>query len=177
MKTVGVIEQDDVGGVSKIAEPMGVLCGIVPTTNPTSTAIFKCLLALKTRNAIVLAPHPRASNCTITAAKIVRDAAVKAGAPADIISWLEAPTKDETTALMKSPTTAMILATGGPAMVKASYSSGHPALGVGAGNTPAVIDASADIPMAVNSILLSKTCKPVLLLRRKSIRRSYFFIT
>jgi len=157
MKTVGVIDQDVVGGVSHVAEPMGVLCGIVPTTNPTSTAIFKCLLALKTRNAIILAPHPRASDCTIAAAKIVHDAAVQAGAPAGIIGWIEHPNKDETFQLMKSPSVALILATGGPGMVRASYSTGHPAIGVGAGNTPAIIDSTADIHMAANYILLSKT--------------------
>ena len=154
-KTCGVVEEDPMSGIQKVAEPMGVLCGIVPTTNPTSTAIFKCLLALKTRNAIVLAPHPRASECTIQAAKIVHDAAVKAGAPPGIISWIEHPTKDETFQLMEN--CAMIIATGGPAMVKSSYSSGTPAIGVGAGNTPAIIDSCADIHMAVNYILLSKT--------------------
>lgn len=157
MKTVGVIDEDVVGGVSHVAEPMGVLCGIVPTTNPTSTAIFKCLLALKTRNAIILAPHPRASDCTIAAAKIVHDAAVRAGAPPGIIGWIEHPDKDETFKLMKSPDISLILATGGPGMVRASYSTGHPAIGVGAGNTPAIVDSSADIDMAVNYILLSKT--------------------
>ncbi|KAI8114179.1 hypothetical protein M9434_002305 [Picochlorum sp. BPE23] len=156
-KTVGVVEEDAVYGIQKVAEPMGVLCGIVPTTNPTSTAIFKCLLALKTRNAIVLAPHPRASDCTIAAAKIVHDAAVKAGAPPGIIGWIEHPSKDETFQLMKSPKVSMIIATGGPAMVHSSYSSGTPAIGVGAGNTPAIVDSCADIHMAVNYILLSKT--------------------
>ena len=134
---------------------MGVLCGIVPTTNPTSTAIFKCLLSLKTRNGIVLAPHPRASKCTIAAAKCVRDAAVAAGAPEDIITFIENPTKEETFDLMRKSD--MIIATGGPAMVRSSYSSGTPAIGVGAGNTPALIDEDADISMAVNYILLSKT--------------------
>ena len=154
-KTVGVISEDPLTGIERIAEPMGVLCGIVPTTNPTSTAIFKCLLALKTRNGIVLAPHPRASGCTIAAAKIVRDAAVAAGAPENIISFVENPSKDETFELMRKSD--MIIATGGPAMVRSSYSSGTPAIGVGAGNTPALIDDDADIEMAVNYILLSKT--------------------
>lgn len=156
-KTCGVVEEDGLTGIIKVAEPMGVLCGIVPTTNPTSTAIFKCLLALKTRNGIVLAPHPRASDCTIAAAKIVHDAAVRAGAPPGIIGWVEHPSKDETFQLMKSDDVSMIIATGGPAMVKASYSSGTPALGVGAGNTPAIIDSCAEVHMAVNYILLSKT--------------------
>ena len=156
-KTCGVIEEDGLGGIERVAEPMGVLCGIVTTTNPTSTAIFKCLLALKTRNGIVLAPHPRASKCTIAAATIVHDAAVSAGAPPGIIGWIEHPSKDETFQLMKSDDISMIIATGGPGMVKASYSSGTPALGVGAGNTPAIIDSCADIHMAVNYILLSKT--------------------
>jgi acetaldehyde dehydrogenase/alcohol dehydrogenase len=154
-KTVGIVSDDPLTGIQQIAEPMGVLCGIVPTTNPTSTAIFKCLLALKTRNGIVLAPHPRASACTIAAAKVVRDAAVAAGAPENIISFIENPTKEETFELMKKSD--MIIATGGPAMVRSSYSSGTPAIGVGAGNTPALIDDDADISMAVNYILLSKT--------------------
>lgn len=154
-KTVGVVYSDPLSGIEKIAEPMGVLCGIVPCTNPTSTAIFKCLLALKTRNGIVLAPHPRASACTIAAARVVHDAAVAAGAPPNIISWIENPTKDETFELMKQSD--MIIATGGPAMVHSSYSSGTPAIGVGAGNTPALIDEDADVGMAVNYILLSKT--------------------
>jgi acetaldehyde dehydrogenase/alcohol dehydrogenase len=168
-KTCGVIEVDSAGGVTKIAEPVGIIAGIVPTTNPTSTAIFKALLALKTRNGLVLCPHPRAAGCTIEAARIVRDAAVAAGAPPSIISWIESPSMSVTTALMQAPEVALILATGGPAMVRAAYSSGHPALGVGAGNTPAVIDATADIQMAVSSVLLSKTfdngviCEPRLL--------------
>ncbi len=136
---------------------MGVVCGIVPTTNPTSTAIFKTLIALKTRNGIVLSPHPRAAKCTIEAARIVRDAAVAAGAPADIIGWVEKPTSAISAALMKAPEVNLILATGGPGMVTAAYSSGHPALGVGAGNTPAVIDDTADVRLAVSSIVLSKT--------------------
>eukprot|EP00798_Chlamydomonas_sp_ICE-L_P015525 gene15525-21614_t len=157
MKTCGVIEEDKNGGIMKIAEPMGVVAGIVPTTNPTSTAIFKALLALKTRNGLVISPHPRAAGCTIAAAKCVRDAAVAAGAPPDIISWIEKPSMAASNALMTAPEVSLILATGGPAMVKAAYSSGHPSVGVGAGNTPAVICESADIKMAVSSILLSKT--------------------
>ena len=137
-KTCGVIEYDEAGGMSKIAEPVGVVAGIVPTTNPTSTAIFKALLCLKTRNALVLCPHPRARASTIAAAKIVADAAVAAGAPPGIISWIEKPSSTISQALMQAPSVSMILATGGPGMVKAAYSSGHPSVGVGAGNTPAV---------------------------------------
>ena len=154
-KTCGVLEEDASFGVTKIAEPIGVIAGIVPTTNPTSTAIFKALIALKTRNAIIFSPHPRAKECTIEAARIIRDAAVKAGAPEDIIGWIELPSIEASNTLMKSAD--IILATGGPGMVKAAYSSGVPAIGVGAGNTPVVIDDSAHIKMAVNSILLSKT--------------------
>eukprot|EP00887_Chlorella_sp_A99_P006632 scaffold3.g6632.t1 len=150
-KTCGIIEEDHAAGVTKVAEPVGVVAGIVPTTNPTSTAIFKALLCLKTRNALVLCPHPRAKNSTIEAARIVRDAAIKAGAPKDIISWVENPSMPVSQALMTSPEVSMILATGGPGMVRAAYSSGHPAVGVGAGNTPAVIDDSADVQMAVSS--------------------------
>ncbi|GIM11511.1 hypothetical protein Vretimale_14988 [Volvox reticuliferus] len=156
-KTCGIIEEDEAGGIQKVAEPVGVIAGIVPTTNPTSTAIFKALLALKTRNALVLCPHPRAAKSTIAAAKIVRDAAVAAGAPTDIISWVETPSLPVSQALMQAPEVSLILATGGPAMVRAAYSSGHPSLGVGAGNTPALIDETADIKMAVSSIMLSKT--------------------
>jgi acetaldehyde dehydrogenase/alcohol dehydrogenase len=156
-KTCGVLEDDPTYGVRKIAEPLGILAGIVPTTNPTSTAIFKTLLALKTRNAIIFAPHPRAKRSTCEAARICRDAAVAAGAPADIVAWISDPTVELTTQLMKHASIAMILATGGPGMVKAAYSSGKPAIGVGAGNTPAVIDETADLEMAVSSILLSKT--------------------
>ncbi|RMD67907.1 MAG: bifunctional acetaldehyde-CoA/alcohol dehydrogenase [Cyanobacteria bacterium J149] len=156
-KTCGVIEKDECYGIEKIAEPLGVIAGIIPTTNPTSTAIFKTLLALKTRNAIILSPHPRAKKCTIEAAKIVRDAAIAAGAPEDIIGWIEEPTLQASQALMQHPDIKLILATGGPGMVKAAYSSGHPSLGVGAGNTPAVIEKSAHIKMAVSSIMLSKT--------------------
>ncbi len=160
-KTCGVIENDKENGVKIVAEPLGVLAGIVPTTNPTSTAIFKSLIALKTRNGIIFSPHPRAKEATIAAARIVLDAAVKAGAPKDIISWIEiAPEADGVAisgGLMKHNKIACILATGGPGMVKAAYSSGHPALGVGPGNTSVVIDETADIKMAVSSVLMSKT--------------------
>lgn len=154
-KTCGTIEIDTAYGVEKIAEPIGVIVGIVPTTNPTSTAIFKALLALKTRNGIIFSPHPRAKNATIEAAKIVLEAAVKAGAPKDIIGWIDEPSVQASSDLMKMAD--LILATGGPGMVKAAYSSGTPAIGVGAGNTPVIIDETAHIKMAVNSILLSKT--------------------
>ncbi len=157
MKTVGEIERDDAEGIVRIAEPLGVIAGIIPTTNPTSTAIFKALIALKTRNAIVFSPHPRARKCTVKAAKIIRDAAVAAGAPAGIIGWLLNPSVEDSNRLMKHPDVSLILATGGPGMVKAAYSSGKPAIGVGAGNTPAVIDESADLDMAISSIILSKT--------------------
>ncbi|HIK12870.1 MAG TPA: bifunctional acetaldehyde-CoA/alcohol dehydrogenase [Oscillatoriaceae cyanobacterium M33_DOE_052] len=156
-KTCGVIESDIHFGLQKIAEPLGILAGIVPTTNPTSTTIFKTLLALKTRNGIILSPHPRAKKCTIEAAKIVLKAAIAAGAPAGIIGWIEEPTVELSQALMQHRDISLILATGGPGMVKAAYSSGRPSLGVGSGNTPAVIDASADIKLAVSSILISKT--------------------
>lgn len=156
-KTCGVLSDDDAFGYRKVAEPIGVIAGIVPTTNPTATAIFKSLLALKTRNGIVFSPHPRAKKCTIAAAKIVLDAAVAAGAPEGIIGWIENPTMPLSNALMHHPHINLILATGGPGMVKAAYSSGKPALGVGAGNTPAVIDATADVKMAVSSIIMSKT--------------------
>ena len=154
-KTCGVIEEDKAMGIKKIAEPIGVIGAVIPTTNPTSTAIFKTLLALKTRNGIIISPHPRAKNSTIAAAKIVLDAAVKAGAPENIIGWIDIPSLELTNTLMKESD--IILATGGPGMVKAAYSSGTPALGVGAGNTPAIIDDSADIILAVNSIIHSKT--------------------
>ncbi len=154
-KTCGIIEEDKAFGIKKIAEPIGVVAAVIPTTNPTSTAIFKCLLALKTRNAIIISPHPRAKNCTIAAAKLVLEAAVKAGAPEGIIDWIDVPSLDMTNTVMKESD--IILATGGPGMVKAAYSSGKPALGVGAGNTPAIIDESADILLAVNSIIHSKT--------------------
>lgn len=154
-KTCGVIEQDFAFGTIRIAEPIGVIAAVIPTTNPTSTAIFKTLISLKTRNAVLISPHPRAKKSTIAAAKIVLDAAVAAGAPEDIIGWIDVPSLELTNTLMQEAD--LILATGGPGMVKAAYSSGKPALGVGAGNTPAVIDKSADIMLAVNSIVHSKT--------------------
>lgn len=154
-KTCGVLEEDKAFGFKKVAEPIGLIGAVIPTTNPTSTAIFKCLIALKTRNAIVISPHPRARKSTIAAAKVVLDAAVAAGAPENIISWIDVPSLEMTNLLMKEAD--IILATGGPGMVKAAYSSGKPALGVGAGNTPAIIDESADIVLAVNSIIHSKT--------------------
>ena len=154
-KTCGVIYQDDSYGIKKIAEPVGIVAAVIPTTNPTSTAIFKTLISLKTRNGIIISPHPRAKKSTIEAAKIVLDAAVKAGAPEGIIAWIDVPSLELTNLLMQSAD--IILATGGPGMVKAAYSSGKPALGVGAGNTPAVIDESADVILAVNSIIHSKT--------------------
>lgn len=153
-KTCGVIEEDEAYGIQKIAEPIGVIAAVIPTTNPTSTAIFKCLLALKTRNAIIISPHPKAKNSTIAAAKLILEAAVEAGAPDGIIDWIDAPSLELTNTVMKEAD--IILATGGPGMVKAAYSSGKPALGVGAGNTPAIIDESADILLAVNSIIHSK---------------------
>ena len=154
-KTCGVIEEDKAYGMKKIAEPIGVIAAVIPTTNPTSTAIFKTLLALKTRNAIIISPHPRAKASTAAAARIVLDAAVAAGAPEGIIDWIDVPSLDMTSLLMKEAD--IILATGGPGMVKAAYSSGKPALGVGAGNTPAIIDDTADIVLAVSSIIHSKT--------------------
>ena len=154
-KTCGVIEEDKAFGIKKIAEPVGVVGAVIPTTNPTSTAIFKTLIALKTRNGIIISPHPRAKKSTIEAAKIVLEAAVKAGAPEGIIGWIDIPSLEMTNTLMKEAD--IILATGGPGMVKAAYSSGKPAVGVGAGNTPAIIDESADILLAVNSIIHSKT--------------------
>ena len=154
-RTCGVIERDESFGITRIAEPIGVLAAVIPTTNPTSTAIFKCLICLKTRNGLIISPHPRAKNCTIQAAKIVLQAAVEAGAPEDIIGWIDQPTVPLSGMIMHEAD--MILATGGPGMVKAAYSSGKPALGVGAGNTPAVIDSSADIQLAASSILHSKT--------------------
>ncbi|MDD6041122.1 MAG: bifunctional acetaldehyde-CoA/alcohol dehydrogenase [Clostridia bacterium] len=154
-KTCGVIEEDKAYGVQKIAEPIGVIAAVIPTTNPTSTAIFKCLLALKTRNAIIISPHPRAKNATIAAARLVLEAAVEAGAPEGVIDWIDVPSLEMTNTVMKEAD--IILATGGPGMVKAAYSSGKPAVGVGAGNTPAIIDGSADILLAVSSIIHSKT--------------------
>ena len=156
-KTCDVVSRDSEAGIIKLAEPIGIIAGIVPTTNPTSTAIFKSLLALKTRNAIVFSPHPRAKKCTAKAAQIVREAAEKAGAPKGLIAWIDEPSVGLSQALMQHPLVNLILATGGPGMVKAAYSSGKPAIGVGSGNTPAVIDETADIKMAVNSILMSKS--------------------
>ena len=155
VQTCGVIEEDDAFGIKKVAEPIGVIAAVIPTTNPTSTAIFKTLLALKTRNGIIISPHPRAKKCTIEAARIVLEAAVEAGAPENIIAWVDQPSLDMTNMVMKESD--IILATGGPGMVKAAYSSGKPALGVGAGNTPAIIDDTADLVLAVSSIIHSKT--------------------
>ncbi len=154
-KTCGVVEEDKAYGIKKIAEPIGLVAAVIPTTNPTSTAIFKCLLALKTRNGIIISPHPRAKGATIAAAKLVLEAAVAAGAPDELIGWIDVPSLEMTNTVMKESD--IILATGGPGMVKAAYSSGKPALGVGAGNTPAIIDDTADILLAVNSIIHSKT--------------------
>ena len=154
-KTCGIIEQDEAAGITKIAEPIGVLAAVIPTTNPTSTAIFKSLISLKTRNGLIFSPHPRAKKSTIAAAKIVLDAAVAAGAPENIIGWIDEPSVPLSALIMKEAD--MTLATGGPGMVKAAYSSGKPAVGVGAGNTPAIVDSTADIKMAVSSTLLSKT--------------------
>lgn len=154
-KTCGVLEEDKAYGMKKVAEPIGLIAAVIPTTNPTSTAIFKTLISLKTRNGIIISPHPRAKLSTIAAAKVVLEAAVEAGAPEDIIGWIDVPSLDMTNLIMKEADT--ILATGGPGMVKAAYSSGKPALGVGAGNTPAIIDDTADILLAVNSIIHSKT--------------------
>ncbi len=154
-KTCGVIEEDPAYGIKKVAEPIGLIAAVIPTTNPTSTAIFKTLICLKTRNAIIISPHPAAKKCTIEAAKVVLEAAVKAGAPEGIIGWIDAPSLELTTTVMRDSD--LILATGGPGMVKSAYSSGKPALGVGAGNTPVIIDDTADIRLAVNSIIHSKT--------------------
>ncbi|MEG0741300.1 MAG: bifunctional acetaldehyde-CoA/alcohol dehydrogenase [Clostridia bacterium] len=154
-KTCGIIEEDKAAGITKIAEPIGVVAAVIPTTNPTSTAIFKTLICLKTRNGIIISPHPRAKGCTMAAAKVVLDAAVAAGAPEGIISWIDVPSLEMTNLLMRECD--ITLATGGPGMVRSAYSSGKPALGVGAGNVPAVIDESADILLAVNSIIHSKT--------------------
>ncbi|MCQ2740707.1 MAG: aldehyde dehydrogenase family protein, partial [Alphaproteobacteria bacterium] len=156
-KTCGIIKSDKTNGIKIVAEPLGVIAGVVPTTNPTSTAIFKSLICLKTRNAIIFSPHPRAKKSTIEAAKVVYEAAVKAGAPENIIGWIDEPSLELTDMLLTHPDVSGILATGGPGMVKAAYSSGKPALGVGAGNVPAVIDETADIEMAVSYILMSKT--------------------
>lgn len=154
-KTCGVIEEDKAYGIKKISEPMGIIAAVIPTTNPTSTAIFKTLLALKTRNGIIISPHPRAKNCTIFAAKIILEAAIEAGAPEGIITWIDVPSIELTNLVMKEAD--IILATGGPGMVKSAYSSGKPAIGVGPGNTPAIIDDSANILLAVSSIIHSKT--------------------
>lgn len=156
-KTCGIISYDKVNGIKIVASPLGVIAGIIPTTNPTSTTIFKALICLKTRNGIIFSPHPRAKKSTITAAKIILEAAVKAGAPKDIIGWIDEPSVEMSQTLMTHPKIQIILATGGPGMVKAAYSSGKPALGVGPGNVPAIIDETADITQAVSSILLSKT--------------------
>ena len=154
-KTCGVIEEDKAYGIQKIAEPIGVIAAVIPTTNPTSTAIYKTLIALKTRNGMIISPHPRAKKCTIEAAKIVLEAAVAAGAPEGIIGWIDTPTLELSNLVMQEAD--IILATGGPGMVKAAYSSGKPAIGVGPGNTPAIIDDSADLKLAVNSVIHSKT--------------------
>ncbi len=154
-KTCGVLEEDDAFGIIKLAEPLGVVSAVIPTTNPTSTAIFKTLISLKTRNGIIISPHPRAKNCTIEAARVVLEAAVAAGAPEGIIRWVDVPSLELTNMVMKEAD--IILATGGPGMVKAAYSSGKPAIGVGAGNTPAIIDSSADLLLAVSSVIHSKT--------------------
>ena len=154
-KTCDVIDRDEVYGITTLAEPIGVIAAVIPTTNPTSTAIFKSLLCLKTRNAIIISPHPRAKRSTIQAAQVVLDAAVAAGAPEGIIGWIDIPSLELTQTVMREAD--CILATGGPGMVKAAYSSGKPAIGVGAGNTPAIIDSSADILMAVSSVIHSKT--------------------
>ena len=156
LKTVGVISEDDVTGITEIADPVGVVCGIVPTTNPTSTTIFKSLIALKTRNPIIFSFHPSAQQCSAHAAQIVRDAAIAAGAPENCIQWIEKPSMEGTSALMKHPGVATILATGGNAMVEAAYSCGKPALGVGAGNVPAYVEKTANIQQAAHDIVMSK---------------------
>ncbi|MDD4556607.1 MAG: bifunctional acetaldehyde-CoA/alcohol dehydrogenase [Alphaproteobacteria bacterium] len=156
-KTCGIISEDKEAGIMKVADPLGVIAGVIPTTNPTSTAIFKALIALKTRNGIIFSPHPRAKKCTVEVARLILEEAVKAGAPENIIGWIESPSINQTQLLMQHPQVDVILATGGPGMVKSAYSSGKPALGVGAGNTPAVIDETADIEEAVSSILISKS--------------------
>ena len=157
LKTVGIIRKDDISGITEIAEPVGVICGMVPTTNPTSTAMFKSLISLKTRNPIIFSFHPSANQCSIAAAKVIRDAAIEAGAPEDCIQWIETPSMEATNALMNHPGIATILATGGNAMVRAAYSCGKPALGVGAGNVPAYIEKSANLERAVYDIVLSKS--------------------
>ena len=157
MKTIGIIKEDEINKLIEIAEPVGLVMGIVPSTNPTSTTIFKAMIAIKSRNAIVFSPHPSAAKCTIKAAKLMHDAAIEAGAPKDIIGCISIPTIGATNELMKSKEVAIIIATGGPGMVKAAYSSGKPALGVGAGNSPAYIERTADIEKAVRNIIASKT--------------------
>jgi acetaldehyde dehydrogenase/alcohol dehydrogenase len=156
-KTCGILSEDAEAGTITIAAPVGLICGVIPTTNPTSTAIFKALISLKTRNGLIISPHPRARKCTCLAARLVLDAAVAAGAPEDIIGWIDSPTIELTNQLMRHPAVRLILATGGPGMVQAAYSSGKPAIGVGSGNTPVVIDETADQTRAVASILMSKT--------------------
>ncbi len=156
-KTVGVISYDEITGITEIADPVGVICALTPVTNPTSTAIFKSLLALKTRNPIIFGFHPSAQKCSVEAARIVRDAAVAAGAPANCIQWIEEPSMEASGELMNHPGVALILATGGNAMVRAAYSCGKPALGVGAGNVPAFIERTAKVGRAVNDIVLSKS--------------------
>lgn len=156
-KTCGILEEDEEYGTMLIAEPVGIICGVIPCTNPTSTAIFKALISLKTRNGIIFSPHPRTKKSTCYAAKLVHDAAVAAGAPKDIIGYVEEPTLPISNALMRHSAVSLILATGGPAMVKSAYSSGKPAIGVGAGNTPVVVDETADVKRLVSSILMSKT--------------------
>jgi len=156
-KTVDMIAQDEINGSATYAEPLGILAGIIPTTNPTSTVIFKALIALKTRNCIIFSPHPRAAASTIEAARIVRDAAIAAGAPKNCIGWISKPSIELSGLLMKHKLTSCILATGGPGMVKAAYESGKPALGVGPGNNCSIIDELCDIKDAVSSIIMSKT--------------------
>ena len=156
-KTCGIIDEDMAMGIKKVAEPIGVIAGVVPTTNPTSTAAFKSLITLKTRNAIVISPHPRAKKCTAEVCKIINQVAVENGAPDGLVGCIEEPTVELSAALMKHPKINLILATGGPGMVREAYSSGKPALGVGAGNTPAIIDETSNIKMAVNSVIQSKT--------------------
>src|SRR5690606_14373472 len=156
MKTVGIIHEDPILGITEIAEPVGVVCGVTPVTNPTSTAIFKSLIAIKTRNPIIFAFHPAAQASSVAAAKVVRDAAIEAGAPEHCVQWVETPSLEATNLLMNHPGVALILATGGNAMVKAAYSCGKPALGVGAGNVPAYIHVSANLKRAVNDIVVSK---------------------
>lgn len=157
MKTIGVINEDKENKLIELAEPVGLVMGIVPSTNPTSTAIFKAMISIKSRNAIVFAPHPAAAKCTIKAVELMRDAAIEAGAPENIISAVTIPTIGATNELMKSKEVAIIIATGGPGMVKAAYSSGTPAIGVGAGNSPAYIERTANVEKAVKNIIASKT--------------------